>query len=163
MDKRSNKRKQLNRGSSWKQYHFLARNAIFKCLQKQFIAVKWLAAQKIKVPDYLNVTGAQSKKTDPPQKTFSIPAALLWTFIGLQLISFILFICINLYSKSSLVSYEYKTLTFDRYEKQEFVNKMQELDKDGWEYIGTLNQNEALLRRVKTKDSPEKEKEEDKK
>ena len=85
------------------------------------------------------------------EKNFSMLTILMWILVGLQLGCFILLLCISLNTKSSPSAYEYKTLTFERYYKQDFANKLQELGKEGWEYIGALNGNETLLRRVKTR------------
>ena len=91
----------------------------------------------------------QADKKSNIEKTFSMLPVLLWILVGLQLGCFVLLLCISLNTKSSPGAYEYKTQSFDRYYRQDFANKLQELGKDGWEYVGPLSNGEVLFRRIK--------------
>ena len=113
--------------------------------------------QKQEIPNQPAEAPIQDVKKVATEKNFSMLPVLMWILVGLQLGCFILLLSISLNTKSSPSAYEYKTLTFERYYKQDFANKLQELGKEGWEYIGTLNGSEALLRRIKTKATPKKE------
>lgn len=53
-------------------------------------------------------------------------------------------------------SYEYTVMSFDRYYQREFQSKIQEKIKDGWEYVGPLNSNNILLRRINQKQAVKK-------
>ena len=86
-------------------------------------------------------------------KNFSMLPVLMWILVGLQLGCFILLLGISLNTKSSPSSYEYQTQTFDRYYRKDFANKLQELGKDGWEYVGPLSNGEVLFRRIKKQNS----------
>lgn len=100
-------------------------------------------------PALSDIPQQQRVKSPIASKPFPILPILLGIIAGLQLGCLILLLCINLNTKSSPESYEYKTQTFDRYHRSKLTEKLQELGKEGWEYVGLVSNGEMLLRRIK--------------